>query len=543
MSNENSQVAERELLDIIEAQPTTVIASMARELIRRRSEPSGVSGEWKAGDEAITSGSGERITLLRLQGHDIYSGPASDGRLWICRLSVATKPSDAVEFGVRECNMRPVPPPTCECRQPCSFCVQVIDEPDTEPLSMPSGCSAFFIESVPGETWAVTTACAEHKYLEGQPFTREPGPIHPCRAGCVYERASEPVANPRKKFDDLVARMAPESRARVDARAAEMLREMCNGCDGHSATCGLPDFCCNECPDIAASAALSHPVQLTSSQRAWVEGKAGWEGMSAGQVLTQYEVPIPEHLNNDGTARRCKDCRDNRAAWDHSVDPSPDVWHLSISPGVTRCGADYPSLCMTDVRAKVTCGFCTGHSWRCSTHGTRGYGYTSLSLAMDDADGHIERSKTANGLCSIRTYSGDEPSAPTRRDPDCPYCVRLHPDERCTCVPSVNAPVLSVEQPHYVMYSLGAKIGCVVGERARDAELRLQPAGTRFKKTAREGCALHVHRSGWNEKYLRRRFALALAGEESPERNYRAERVKVRIVRDADGLTWEEVEE
>lgn len=66
--------------------------------------------DWKDGDEAITSGSGERVTLLRLQGHDIYSGPASDGRLWICRLSVATKPSDAVEFGVRECNMRPVSP-------------------------------------------------------------------------------------------------------------------------------------------------------------------------------------------------------------------------------------------------------------------------------------------------------------------------------------------------------------------------------------------------------------------------------------------------
>lgn len=205
-----------------------------------------------------------------------------------------------------------------------------VSEPDVLPNP---GCAAFFIESVPGETWVVMGACPEHKYLEGKPFTRDPGPIHPCRAGCVYERVEEPTMKPRKRFDDLVAQMSPESRERVNARAAEMLREM----------------------DAAS--------QLTSGQRAWIEGKVGWEGMSISAVRAQYTIPIAEHLNEDGTARRCKDCRDDRAAWDHST-PEPDE---------------------------------------------------------------------------------SEPSAPTGRDPDCAYCVRRHPDEICTCVPSVNSPFPSVD--------------------------------------------------------------------------------------------------
>jgi hypothetical protein len=57
--------------------------------------------------------------------------------------------------------------------------------------------------------------------------------------------------------------------------------------------------------------------ELTPSQQAWVYGKAGWEHMAILAVLAEYEVPPPEHLNNDGTARRCSNCRNDRAAWDH----------------------------------------------------------------------------------------------------------------------------------------------------------------------------------------------------------------------------------
>lgn len=45
----------------------------------------------------------------------------------------------------------------------------------------------------------------------------------------------------------------------------------------------------------------------------------------------------------------------------------------------------------------------------------------------------------------------------------------------------------------------------------------------------------------WNVATLKRRFREAIAGKEFPERNYRAQRVKVRIVREADYLTWEEI--
>lgn len=52
-----------------------------------------------------------------------------------------------------------------------------------------------------------------------------------------------------------------------------------------------------------------------------------------------------------------------------------------------------------------------------------------------------------------------EQTAPTGRDPDCPYCVRLHPDERCTCVPSVNDPFGAAAERDDAMRELDEAIG------------------------------------------------------------------------------------
>lgn len=60
--------------------------------------------------------------------------------------------------------------------------------------------------------------------------------------------------------------------------------------------------------------------RLTPGQLAWAYAKAAWERMSVFAVLDNWDVPEPEHLNDDGTARRCPDCRDDRAAWDHGED-------------------------------------------------------------------------------------------------------------------------------------------------------------------------------------------------------------------------------
>lgn len=45
----------------------------------------------------------------------------------------------------------------------------------------------------------------------------------------------------------------------------------------------------------------------------------------------------------------------------------------------------------------------------------------------------------------------------------------------------------------------------------------------------------------WNLKTLRRRFNEALAGKRFPVAGYRATRQRVKITRDKDGLSWEEV--
>lgn len=46
----------------------------------------------------------------------------------------------------------------------------------------------------------------------------------------------------------------------------------------------------------------------------------------------------------------------------------------------------------------------------------------------------------------------------------------------------------------------------------------------------------------WNIPTLRRRFGEALDGKKFAERGYRATRVTARIIRDADGLMWEELD-
>lgn len=76
-----------------------------------------------------------------------------------------------------------------------------------------------------------------------------------------------------------------------------------------------------------------------------------------------------------------------------------------------------------------------------------------------------------------------EPSAPTGRDPDCAYCVRLHPDERCTCVPSVNSPVEQADDDdttwwliHFEDQDHGPEmfggLGAEIGARARLIDAR-----------------------------------------------------------------------
>jgi hypothetical protein len=71
-------------------------------------------------------------------------------------------------------------------------------------------------------------------------------------------------------------------------------------------------------------------------------------------------------------------------------------------------------------------------------------GGVSLSKLIEQVNRKlaINKKRTWQKLTSdepVEHVREPEPSAPTRRDPDCPYCVRHHPDERCTCVPSVNA--------------------------------------------------------------------------------------------------------
>jgi hypothetical protein len=84
--------------------------------------------------------------------------------------------------------------------------VTAIDTCGTPPAS--DGARAFITESKPGELWAITRACDEHRRAEGayrsyfNPFKREAGPVHPCCSGCVYERVIEYAVLEFKPFGD-----------------------------------------------------------------------------------------------------------------------------------------------------------------------------------------------------------------------------------------------------------------------------------------------------------------------------------------------------
>jgi hypothetical protein len=51
-----------------------------------------------------------------------------------------------------------------------------------------NGYEDFLFNSKVDEAWVISTACPEHKHLEGRRFERTAGEIQPCRAGCIYRR-------------------------------------------------------------------------------------------------------------------------------------------------------------------------------------------------------------------------------------------------------------------------------------------------------------------------------------------------------------------
>lgn len=62
----------------------------------------------------------------------------------------------------------------------------------------------FLLNSKPGEIWMVTRACDEHKRapnIEGCPFRREVGEIHPCRNGCVYELVNDDLTRGKEPWE------------------------------------------------------------------------------------------------------------------------------------------------------------------------------------------------------------------------------------------------------------------------------------------------------------------------------------------------------